>query len=54
MKKQGKKLQDQINEQELGNLSEKEFEIVKKFQKLKTEWRKHKKHLTHVTKTQKK
>lgn len=40
MKKQGKKLQDQINEEELGNLSEKEFGIVKKFQKLKTKWRK--------------
>ena len=28
MKKQGKKLQDQINEEELGNLPEKEFRVM--------------------------
>ena len=28
MKKQGKNLQDQINEDEIGNLSEKEFRVM--------------------------
>ena len=46
-KEQGKNLQDQINEEEIGNLPEKEFRvmIVKMIQNLKTEWRKHKKFL---------
>ena len=37
MKKQGKNLQDQINEEEIGNLPEKEFRIiiVKMIQNLK-------------------
>ena len=37
MKEQGKNLQDQINEEELGNLSEKEFRvmIVKMIQNLR-------------------
>ena len=36
MKEYGKKLQDQINEDEIGNLSEKEFRvmIVKNFQNI--------------------
>ena len=40
MKKQGKYLQGQINEEEIGNPSEKEFRamIIKKFQILKVEW----------------
>ena len=49
-KEQGKNLQDQINEEEIGNLPEKEFRvmIVKMIQNLKTEWRKHKKYLTRI------
>ena len=37
MKEQGKNLQDQINEEETGNLCEKEFQVmaVKKFQNIK-------------------
>ena len=35
MKEQGKKLQDLINEEEIGNLFEKEFRImIKKFQNI--------------------
>ena len=52
-KEQCKNLQDQINEEEIGNISEKEFKVMitKKFQDMKSRWRKYKKHLT---KTQKK
>ena len=41
MKEQGKSPPDQINEEEIGNLPEKEFRImiVKMIQDLKTEWR---------------
>ena len=50
MKKQGKNLQDQINEDEIGNPPEKEFRvmIVKMIQNLKNRWRKYKKHLTRI------
>ena len=46
-KEQCKNLQDQINEEEIGNISEKEFKVmIKKFQDMKSRWRKYKKHLT--------
>ena len=54
MKEQGKNLQDQINEEEKGNLSVKEFRvmIVKMIQNLEIEWRhrlrKYKKCLTEI------
>ena len=55
MKKQAKKLQDQINEEEIGNVFEKEFRImVKSFNRSKTECKKYKKHLIHLTKMCKK
>ena len=49
-KEQGKNLQDQINEEEIGNLPEKEFRvmIVKMIKISETEWRKYKKHLTKI------
>ena len=48
VKKKKKQLQDQVNKEEIGNLSEKEFRVMieKKFQDIKTEWKKYKKHLT--------
>ena len=44
MKEQGKNPPDQINEEEIGSLSEKEFRvmIVKIFKILEIEWRKYK------------
>ena len=47
-KEQGKILQDQINEDEISNLPEKEFRVmtVKMIQNLGKEWRKYKKRLT--------
>ena len=49
-KEQGKNLQDQISEDEIGNLLEKEFRvmIVKMIQNLRPEWRKYRKHLTRI------
>ena len=49
-KEQGKNLEDQINEDEIGNLPEKEFRImiVKMIQISETEWSKYKKHLTRL------
>ena len=48
VKKKKKQQQDQVNKEEIGNLSEKEFRVMieKKFQDIKTEWKKYKKHLT--------
>ena len=48
LKEQGKNPPDQINEEEIGSLPEKEFRvmIVKMIQILEIEWRKHKKRLT--------
>ena len=51
MKGQGKKLQDLINEEEIGKLFEKEFRVMISFKILKIEWRKYKKYLTHLTNT---
>lgn len=50
---EGKKLQDLVNEGEIGSPSEKEFKvmIVISFKILKREQRKCKKHLTHLTKS---
>ena len=47
-KEQCKNLQDQINEEQIGNISEKEFRVMitKKFQDMKNRWRKYKRHLT--------
>ena len=47
-KEQGKNLQDQIDEDEIGNIPEKEFRvmIVKMIQNLGNRGRKYKKHLT--------
>ena len=56
MKEQGKKLQDQVNEEEIGNLPEKEFRvmIVKMIQNLRNRMehglRKYKKCLTMIWK----
>ena len=50
MKGQGKKLQDLINEEEIGKLFEKEFRVMISFKILKIEWRKCKKRLTYLTK----
>ena len=49
-KEKGKNLQDQINEDEIGNLPGKEFRImiVKMIQISETQWRKYKKHLTRI------
>lgn len=49
MKEQGKKLKGQINEEEIGNLSQQELRaiIITKFQNIENEWRKYKKYLTH-------
>ena len=48
MKEQGKNPPDQTNEQEIGNLPEKEFRvmIVKMIKILEIEWKKYKKHST--------
>ena len=50
MKEQGKNLQEQLNENEIGNLPEKEFRvmIVKMIQNLGAEWRKYKKQITRI------
>ena len=41
MKEKGKKLQDLINEEEIGNLSEKEFRVmIKKFQNIENKMEK--------------
>ena len=47
-KEQCNNLQDQINEEEIGNIPEKEFKVMitKTFQDMKNRWRKYKKHLT--------
>ena len=49
-KEQGKNLQDQTNEDKIGNLPEKQFRvlIVKMIQTSEAEWRKYKKHLTRI------
>ena len=49
-KEQSKNLQDQINEEEIGNLPEKEFRvmIVKISEISEIEWRKYKKCLTKI------
>ena len=43
-KEQCKNLQDKINEEQIGNISEKEFRVMitKKFQDMKNRWRKYK------------
>ena len=48
MKEQSKNPPDQTNEQEIGNLPEKEFRvmIVKMIKILEIEWKKYKKHST--------
>ena len=48
MKEQTRNTEVQINEEEIGNISEKEFKVMitKKFQDMKSRWRKYKKHLT--------
>jgi len=50
MKEQGKNPQDQINEEEIGRLPEKEFRvmIVNISKTLKIEWKKCKNQLTHL------
>ena len=47
-KEQCNNLQDQINEEEIRNIPEKEFKVMitKTFQDMKNRWRKYKKHLT--------
>ena len=50
MKEQSRNSQDQINKEEISNLSEREFriKIVKMLWRLENEWRKWKKHLTQL------
>ena len=47
-KEKCKNLQDQISEEEIGNIHEKEFKVMitKTFQDMKNRWRKYKKYLT--------